>query len=219
MNSNIEKIIKNNPNLSPYFNYKVSRNILQWTGDTGGFNSTGCGAHRLFGSLPEEYGTYLTDKADPTAFDREPSAFSYFIAQNFKSRHLRLDKSGMSKEQLLITFKQYISSKSAVNFTFKVFKSMSQASENGRVPYPCNNENFCGNHSILAIGYHDNLIIKNKNCDIETMGAFLIRNSWGIEWGDDGNGWLPYDYVLNSLVNDCWIILDKKNIDITQFQP
>ena len=41
-----------------------------------------------------------------------------------------------------------------------------------------------GGHAVVAIGYSD-----YKN-------AFLCRNSWGRDWGMDGNFWLHYDYTI-----------------------
>jgi len=75
-----------------------------------------------------------------------------------------------------------------------------------------------GGHAVVAVGYDDNMKIKNTNPgDVETTGAFLIRNSWGTRWGDGGYGWLPYDYVLRRLAVDWWSLLKNEWIDTGTF--
>lgn len=54
---------------SRLFLYKVTRNLLHWTGDTGAFLRSTMGALVLFGVPPEEYWPY-----EITDFDKEPPA-------------------------------------------------------------------------------------------------------------------------------------------------
>ena len=60
-------------------------------------------------------------------------------------------------------------------------------------------------------------IPSKKHNKAQTTGALLIRNSWGAGWGEDGCGWLPYDYVLKGLAEDFWTILKKEWIDTGSF--
>ncbi|MCW9097878.1 MAG: hypothetical protein OQJ93_10855, partial [Ignavibacteriaceae bacterium] len=176
---------------SRLFLYKVTRNMLHWTGDRGAFLRTTMGALVLFGVPPEEYWKYII--AD---FDKEPPAFCYAFAQNYQAiSYFRYDPPGTPKNVLLARIKAYLAAGIPSMFGFTVYNSIYQASSTGKIPYPVPHESILGGHAIDAVGYDDNMKIKNTNLGgIETTGALLIRNSWGTGWGSSGYGWLPYEY-------------------------
>ncbi|MFK7986465.1 MAG: C1 family peptidase [Sandaracinaceae bacterium] len=52
-----------------------------------------------------------------------------------------------------------------------------------------------GRHALLAVGYDDR------------ARRFVVRNSWGQDWGDGGYVYMPYDYVLNRRwTRNCWAL-------------
>lgn len=52
-----------------------------------------------------------------------------------------------------------------------------------------------GYHAVLAVGYDD------------AQEAFLVRNSWGEDWGDDGHFWFPYKTMTSlDIVQDVIVI-------------
>ncbi|MFH1486412.1 MAG: C1 family peptidase [Chloroflexota bacterium] len=199
---------------SRLFLYKTTRNMAHWTGDTGAFLRTTMGALVLFGVPPEEYWKYVI--AD---FDKEPPAFCYAFAQNYQAiSYFRLDPLGTSPALLLSRIKTYLAASLPSMFGFTVYNSISQAATGGKIPYPTAGEKAVGGHAIVAVGYDDNAKIKNTNSGgIETTGALLIRNSWGVGWGSSGYGWLPYDYVLNGLAVDWWSLLKNEWVDTGAF--
>lgn len=200
---------------SRLFLYKVTRNLLHWTGDTGAFLRSTMAALTLFGTPPEEYCPYAI--AD---FDKEPSAFCYAFAQNYQAlSYYRLDPPGTTPSHLLSRIKTYLSRGLPSMFGFTVYSSIHQASSNGgKIPYPTRGERVAGGHAITAVGYDDNLKIRNTNGGgLETTGALLIRNSWGTGWGSGGYGWLPYQYVLAGLATDWWSLLRNEWVDTGQF--
>ena len=52
-----------------------------------------------------------------------------------------------------------------------------------------------GGHSMCCVGYSD------------VEGVFIIRNSWGKDWADQGYCYMPYNYLMNPKFNDgdCWV--------------
>lgn len=200
---------------SRLFLYKVTRNLLKWTGDTGAFLRSTMYALTLFGVPPEEY--YPYNIAD---FDKEPSAFCYAFGQSYQAiSYYRLDPPGTTRSNLLTQIKTYLANGLPSMFGFTVYSSISQANTNGgKIPYPTPGERVLGGHAIDAVGYDDNLKIKNTNPGgLETTGALLIRNSWGTGWGSAGYGWLPYKYVLDGLATDWWSLIKSEWVDTGQF--
>jgi len=198
---------------SRLFVYKVTRNLLGLSGDTGAYNRTTMAAMVLFGAPPEQYWPYVV--AD---FDIEPTAFCYSFARNYQTiQYYKLDPPGIARNTLLDRIKIHLAYAMPVIFGFTVFSSYGQGSDDGKIPFPGHGESVVGGHAILAVGYDNNMDIVNTNSGLKKKGAILFKNSWGTDWGEHGYGWLPYDYVLNYLAVDWWTLVKAEWVDTKKF--
>jgi C1A family cysteine protease len=80
-------------------------------------------------------------------------------------------------------------------FGFSVYESFQtqKVARSGIVNMPKKKEKILGGHAVMAVGFNQ----KDKR--------FLVRNSWGKDWGMSGYFTMPYKY-LEELAGDFWTI-------------
>lgn len=75
---------------------------------------------------------------------------------------------------------------------YSSFKSK-EAQRTGYINMPLSTDQKLGGHAVMAVGY--------------TPTHFIVRNSWGTDWGAKGYFFLPYDYVTSQeLTEDVWTL-------------
>lgn len=206
---------------SRLFVYKITRKLMLSTGDSGAWLRSAMGALVLFGVPDEKYFPYTLDgeNVNPN-WDSEPDAFLYSLATHYSAiNYFCHDPLGKktSKKEVLRNVKTYLAAGVPSAFGFFGFPSFESSDTPGSIPYPCKNEQAEWGHAVMAVGYDDDKVIVNTKSNEKTKGALMIRNSWGQGWGQDGYGWIPYDYVLNGLAEDFWSILSMEWLDTEQF--
>ncbi|HEV8436056.1 MAG TPA: C1 family peptidase [Thermoanaerobaculia bacterium] len=198
---------------SRLFLYKVERELLGWTGDTGAYLRTAMEALTLFGAPPERYWPY--DGNPPninTRYELEPTPFCFAFAGSYRAiQYFRLDPNGTPTNQVLDNIKRYLAAGFPSMFGFPVYSEFDNPLPGGLVAYPAAGSNYRGGHAIVAGGYDDNLKIGADT------GALLVRNSWGTGWANGGYGWMSYRYVTKGLANDWWTMIKADWVDTGQF--
>lgn len=77
---------------------------------------------------------------------------------------------------------------------YESFESDSVA-KTGVVPMPKTREKMVGGHCMYVVGYG------------QRPGTFTVRNSWGSDWGDSGDCYIPESYLGGTKYgSDYWII-------------
>jgi C1A family cysteine protease len=82
-------------------------------------------------------------------------------------------------------------------FGFAVYQSFEsqEVAQTGHAQMPRAREQQIGGHAVVAVGYE------------ESNQWFIVRNSWGTDWGMEGYFTLPYTYLTQpNLSSDFWTI-------------
>ncbi|MBP2654267.1 MAG: xylellain [Firmicutes bacterium] len=126
---------------------------------------------------PYEISTFTNPPTDKMVADAAP----YKVAEYYRITSLAQLKAALAEGlPVVIGIEVYDS-----------FESDDVASS-GVVPMPdITKEQDLGGHAVLVVGYDDD------------KSQLIVRNSWGITWGDLGYFYLPYDYY-DKYASDCW---------------
>lgn len=85
---------------------------------------------------------------------------------------------------------------------FNVYTSFmsNNVARTGVMPYPnTKRERLLGGHAVLLVGYD------------KTKKVFIVRNSFGKNWGDKGYFYMPFDIIRPEMSDDYWIIKSVNN--------
>ena len=124
-------------------------------------------------------------------FEKKPTAKCYTEAK----AHLPTVYSSVA--QNLTTMKSCLASGYPIVIGISVYDSFESDSvaKTGIVPLPKKNESILGGHALLIVGYDD------------SKSWFIVRNSWGANWGVKGYCFMPYNYLTNkNLASDFWTV-------------
>lgn len=167
-------------NASRLFLYKVTRNLMGLTGDSGASMRDTAKAIRLFGVCPEKVKPYKTT----SGWDTEPTAFMYAYALSYQP----ID---FYKVTGIDDIKQTLASKLPIIFGFDVY--WDNVPDDGILTMPdLDNDEPAGGHAVVACGYDEKYL--------------FFRNSWGKSWGINGYGRMPWDYVILGIARDFWVL-------------
>jgi C1A family cysteine protease len=177
---------------SRLFIYYNERNMEGHTSDDSGAEiHDGVHSINTIGVCPEDNWPYDINK-----FSEKPADSCYELAKNHQS------VSYQAVEQSIDQLRAAIISGFPVVFGFTVYESFESAevTKTGMMPMPKEGEKILGGHAVALVGFDD------------TQKLFIVRNSWGENWGDKGYFYMPYDFIINPVyASDFWVI--TKTID------
>lgn len=165
---------------------------------------------KLEGSIEEDSGAYIRDVFKTlnkegvcketswpyitSKFKNVPDSFCYTEAlDTIATKYHSVNNS-------VLELKNAIAAGRPVVFGFNVYASFMYGNWQKIMPVPKSTEQCLGGHAVLIIGYDD------------SIKCFKIRNSWGKDWKDNGNFWMPYSFITSNECDDFWVLEGLKDV-------
>jgi C1A family cysteine protease len=170
---------------SRLFMYYVSRKLEGTINeDAGAILRDVCKAININGFVAEKDYPYIEKK-----FAKDPGIDVCRLAQMKNIKYHAVD-------QNLTAMFHCLSSGKPIVIGFSVYSNIDKVGKDGVLSMPdTTKDTFNGGHAVLVVGYD------------QDKKHFIVRNSWGTDWGDKGYFYMPFDYLLNpSLAADFWTV-------------
>jgi C1A family cysteine protease len=170
-----------------YYNERVIENTVN--SDSGAALRDGIKTLATQGCCPEVEWPYVISK-----FEQKPHPICYTTALTHVIQ-------SYYRVNTLSDMQTCLASGFPFVFGFTVYESFEsdQVAATGIVPMPAANEQVLGGHAVMAVGYD------------MTSQRFIVRNSWGKNWGLKGYFTIPFAYLTNpNLASDMWYISKQK---------
>lgn len=169
-----------------YYNERMMEDSIPY--DAGANLRDGIKSLNTWGFAPEHMWAY-----DISKFAEQPPVNVY--TQALRERVKLKDYGAVSQD--LVSMKTAIASSYPIVIGFTVYESFEsqEVAQTGIVPMPGAGEQILGGHAVLIVGYDD------------SKSMFIVRNSWGSSWGQQGYFMMPYAYFTNpNLAGDLWCV-------------
>lgn len=170
--------------LQLYYDERAAEGTIK--SDSGAEIRDGIKCAAKFGVAPESLWPY-----DISKFKKKPPATVYKAAKS--ERALKYERVDVDVHAI----KSALAQGFPVVIGISVYESFEgdDVAKTGVVPMPNANEELLGGHCLYCVGYGSK------------PGYFTVRNSWGEDWGDKGDCYIPEAYLGNSdLGEDYWTV-------------
>lgn len=150
--------------------------------DCGAMLCDGIRVLETIGACPEDEDVYIiADFTEPPTAHMLRDAANYRIKSGHRVTTPHLLKAALAEGKVV-----------AIGMTVFESTETPEVASSGIVPMPSDGDEPLGGHAVLVVGYDD------------ARGVYIIRNSWGAGWGDQGYFYLPYEYW--QFISDAWTI-------------